>query len=828
MSDGAAPDPARDETILGSGGSLGLPGASGAPPVSERTGEEIGAYRLISLLGEGGFGEVWLAERRHPFVQRVAIKIIKPGMDSRAVIARFEQERQALAVMAHPGIAKVLDGGLTARGRPFFVMEHVRGQPITEFCDSRRLPLRERLRLFLQVCEAIQHAHLRGIIHRDIKPSNVLAFDVEGGEPAIKVIDFGVAKATQRGGGTQTIFTETGQMIGTLEYMSPEQADASTEDIDTRADVYSLGAVLYELLAGVTPHDSQALRAQPRLEQRRTVAEGDLPAPSERVSGIGQRDPAHLQRIAEARRESGAGLLRSLRRELEWIPLKATRRERQERYQSATDLARDVRNYLGGRPLVAGPETARYRVRKFVRRNRALVLGAAAVTGALAVGLALTFWQWREAVEARNDAVEREREAVAVTKFVTDSLVRADPMQGGDKDLTVKDAMAQAVEALGRGSLRGQPDVEVRLRNAIGLILLGNADYAGATAVALEARRIGDVAHPEPTQDRAMTLKILGAAARNENRLDEAERLLSDSLAMREAALGPMHAEVADGVNELATLYRSQGKFDRAEPLFRKAVEVLRTVPGSEDDYLPHAINNLAVIYDDQGRYKEAEPLYREALAMWERTLGPDHPDVANAYSNLAALGYATGDYAGAEANARKALAIREKALPAGHPAIGEGLNNLAAFLYAQKKFDEALPLYERALANFRAALGDDHPLVATGLNNVASLHRLQKRNAEAEPLFVQALAIREKALGPDHPDTGTSLNNLGLLFLDQGDFARAEPLLVRAEAVQAKQFVGDHPLLVKTRQNLAKLYRATGREDEAKAVEARTSSKPG
>ena len=642
------------------------------------------------------------------------------------------------------------------------------------------------------------------------------------------MIDFGVAKATQRGGGTQTIFTETGQMIGTLEYMSPEQADASTEDIDTRADVYSLGAVLYELLAGVTPHDSQALRAQPRLEQRRTVAEGDLPAPSERVSGIGQRDPAHLQRIAEARRESGAGLLRSLRRELEWIPLKATRRERQERYQSATDLARDVRNYLGGRPLVAGPETARYRVRKFVRRNRALVLGAAAVTGALAVGLALTFWQWREAVEARNEAVEREREAVAVTKFVTDSLVRADPMQGGDKDLTVKDAMAQAVEALGRGSLRGQPDVEVRLRNAIGLILLGNADYAGATAVALEARRIGDVAHPEPTQDRAMTLKILGAAARNENRLDEAERLLSDSLAMREAALGPMHAEVADGVNELATLYRSQGKFDRAEPLFRKAVEVLRTVPGSEDDYLPHAINNLAVIYDDQGRYKEAEPLYREALAMWERTLGPDHPDVANAYSNLAALGYATGDYAGAEANARKALAIREKALPAGHPAIGEGLNNLAAFLYAQKKFDEALPLYERALANFRAALGDDHPLVATGLNNVASLHRLQKRNAEAEPLFVQALAIREKALGPDHPDTGTSLNNLGLLFLDQGDFARAEPLLVRAEAVQAKQFVGDHPLLVKTRQNLAKLYRATGREDEAKAVEARTSSKPG
>ena len=806
---------ASDETVVGGTG----PAQGG---VAERPGDEVGPYRLISLLGEGGFGEVWLAERRHPFVQRVALKIIKPGMDSRAVVARFEQERQSLAVMSHPGIAKVLDGGLTARGRPFFVMEYVRGQPITEFCDSRRLTVRERLRLFLQVCEAIQHAHLKGIVHRDVKPSNVLAFDVEGGEPSIKVIDFGVAKATQRGAGSQTVFTETGQLIGTLEYMSPEQADATSEDIDTRADVYSLGAVLYELLAGVTPHDSRSLRSLPWREQQRIVSESDLPAPSARLSTVASADAALAARIVESRRESRAGLLRSLRRELEWIPLKATRRERQDRYQSASDLARDVRNYLDGKPLAAGPESVAYRVRKLVRRNRGIAVGGAAVAAAMAVGLALTFWQWREAVAARADAEQREREAVAVTKFVTESLVRADPMQGGDKDLTVKEAMAQAVDQLAKGALRDQPDVEVKLRNAIGLILLGNANYEGATAVVREARTIGERSHPEPTADRAMTLKLLGAAARNENRLDEAERLLSDSLAMREAVFGPDHAEVSDGVNELATLYRSQGKFDRAEPLFAKAVAILRTVPGSEHEYLPHAINNLAVIYDDQGKYAEAEPLYREALAIWERTLGPEHPDVANAYSNLAALGYATGDFAGAEANARKALAIREKSLPAGHPAIGEGLNNLAAFLYAQKKFDEALPLYERALAIWRAALGDEHPMIANGLNNVASLYRLQRRNAEAEPLFARALAIREKALGPDHPDTGSSLNNLGLLYLDEGDFARAEPLLVRAEAAQARQFVKDHPLLVKTRQNLAKLYRSTGRDAQAAEVESR------
>ena len=394
----------------------GLPSASifgdQLDAAGERAGDEIGAYTLVSKLGEGGFGAVWLAERRKPFTQRVALKIIKAGMDSRSIISRFEQERQTLAVMNHPNVARVIDGGVTPAGGPYFVMEYVKGQPITDFCDARALSNRDRLALFIQVCDAVQHAHSKGIIHRDLKPGNILVSAADGEHPLVKVIDFGVAKALTQLDTDELAKEEEGKMVGTPEYMSPEQAEAENDQIDTRSDVYSLGVILYELVSGVLPFDSGELRKKTYAEIQRTIREEAPPSLSVRLSVIKEKRSSQMQQIAKGRGATFERLLRDLRRELEWIPLKAMRREPKNRYQTAAAMAEDIRRYLDGLALEAAPRSSAYRLRKYVRRHLVFVLASAAVLVALVTGLALTFWQWREAVDARSLAQASELRAI--------------------------------------------------------------------------------------------------------------------------------------------------------------------------------------------------------------------------------------------------------------------------------------------------------------------------------------------------------------------------------------------------------------------------------
>ncbi len=632
----------------------------------EKSGEAIGPYVLIELLGEGGFGAVWHAERREPYVQQVALKLIRAGMDSESVLVRFEQERQALALMDHPHIAKVLDGGVTAAGRPWFAMEFVKGEPITAFCDRYHLGLHERLELFLQVCDAVQHAHMRGIIHRDLKPGNILVSQVEGAGAVAKVIDFGIAKALSARLSDHGAHTGIGQMIGTPEYMSPEQAEPDATDIDTRADVFALGVVLYELLAGTTPFDSKALRAQGFQHIQRTIREVDPPAPSARLTTLARQDPAARERMERVMRRRIDELARQLRSELELIPLKAMRKDRVERYASASDLALDVRNYLGGRPLLAVPESRAYRVRKWARRNRGFVVAASAVLVALVAGLVVSLVGWREAALQRAQAERRERDATRVMEFMTQTLAGANPMDGGDVDVSLADALDDAVRRLDAGELADHAESEAALRLEVARVLRGQGELARAGALARQAAVMFEVLEGQsPSVAAALTEQ--GLALLDGDDAKAALPVLQTALEINERALGAAAPGLVGNVTNVALAAAALGDGDRAIELHRRALAIATAAHGGPHESVAACMGNLGDLLASLGRLDDAEDLLARSLAMRELLLGADHPDVAEGQNNLAIVRWHRGDRAEADRLFNRALGIYERSYGPTH-----------------------------------------------------------------------------------------------------------------------------------------------------------------
>jgi serine/threonine protein kinase/Tfp pilus assembly protein PilF len=838
-------------------------------PIGERPGDSIGPYRLLSVLGEGGFGVVFLAERREPFVQRVALKVIKPGMDTKAVVARFEQERQALAVMDHPNVAKVLDGGVTPSGRPYFVMEHVQGEPLTAYCDRQRLTLRERLEIFVPVCEAVQHAHMKGIIHRDLKPSNIL-ISVKDGHPIPKVIDFGVAKAISHTLTEKTIFTDQGVLIGTPEYMSPEQAEMGGTDIDTRSDVYSLGVILYELLTGALPFDPKTLRSAGFAEIRRIIREVEPPRPSTRLSTADNPTGAAIARARHAERDR---IATELRRELEWIPLKALRKDRTRRYASAESLGADISRYLAGQALEAAPESRAYLVRKFVTRNRGPVLTAGMVAVALVAGFGTALWQAREVaiqrdtarVQARradeNAAAEKARaeELKLVSDFQSQMLggidttqagidlmadmrerfsaalekagvpeaeraTHADAFGAGLARVNATDAAAAvidrtilrpAIESIGK-QLRDQPVVAAQLRHALADLYRTIAFYDAAYPLQVGALETRKLVLGEEHPDTLTSIHNMGALLHVQGKLAEAEPYLREALEKRRRVLGEEHPETLEAIATMGYLLRAQGKVAEAEPYHREALEKRRRVLGEEHPETLEAINDMGRLHDAGGNWVEAHAHFHEALEKSRRVLGADHPTTLYLVNNVGLASRYLGRLADAEATLREAVELSIRVRGENHTETLTAVTNLAAALYERGKVVEAEVYFRDVLERRRRVLGEEHPDTILSMGYVARILHDQGKLAEAEAFSREALEKNRRVLGEAHDRTLLSINNVARTLETDGKLTEAEAYLREAMETSRRALGEEHmdtPLYI---HNLGALLRSQGRLGEA------------
>ncbi len=723
-------------------------------------------YQLVEELGKGGMGVVFLAEQTSPVKRQVALKVIKLGMDTHHVVARFEAERQALAVMDHPNIAKVFDGGATDTGRPYFVMELVRGTPLTKYCDQNRLTTRERLELFVPICEAVQHAHQKGVIHRDLKPSNVLVA-AQDGKPQPKIIDFGIAKAIDRRLAENTLFTEQGLLVGTPAYMSPEQAELSGLDIDTRTDVYSLGVMLYELLIGVLPFDPKALRAAAFAEIQRIIREAEPPKASTQITRLKDKEAA----VVQNRRTDAASLHRQLKGDLDSILQKAMAKDRARRYETAAGLAMDINRHLHHEPISARPPSTTYRLAKFARRHKMGLAAAAAVFLALVAGLVLATTgliraRRAEAVAGgeRDRANQEARTARRVSDFLVNIFQVSDPSQALGNTITAREILDKGAVRI-EEELKGEPLVKARLMDAMCLVYRNLGLFPQSASLAERALEVRRQELPPDDPLVAESLNSVGAIRYEMGDFAEAEHLFRDALDIRRKKYDEEHLDVAVSANDLAMTLNMLGRYDEAEPLYRQALAIRQKLQGDENPEVAQSLNNLGMFLYRRAEYAEAEQLFRQALDMNRRLLGDVHPEIASYLNNLGMVLRDSGRLDEAEAAFRQSVALHHKLYGPDHPSSGNATVNLAALLVRMGKFEEAERDYLEVIALYARVFGQDNINTATVRNLLGECLTKMGKFPQAEKLLVDSLAIIKGRFGQGHPRTQAIVRRLVALY---------------------------------------------------------------
>jgi len=764
----------------------------------------IGPYRVLQVIGEGGMGVVYEAEQLHPVRRRVAVKVMKAGMDCEQVVARFETERQALAVMKHPHIAHMLDAATTEDGRPYFVMERVHGEPITDYCDRHRLTTRERVRLFLQAASAIQHAHQKGVVHRDLKPSNMLV-EVSDGRPVLKIIDFGIAKAVGVRLTDAAFVTRHGQIVGTPAYMSPEQAEGSELDVDTRTDIYSLGVVLYELLAGALPFDKRMF-AKPDFVFQYLLRDTDAPTPSARFASLAETQIT----VARNRRTEVRALRRELRGDLDWVVMKAMEKDRTRRYETPQALGHDLERFLDCEPVEARPPTVAYRTSRFVRRHR-LGVGSAAAIVTLLVGssVALT-------VQASN--LGRERDTAGEMATFLESLFEAtDPYAGERRDtLNISQFVRLGAERV-RSDLRDRPEVQARMFVVLGKVFRNLGRYDESRPLLSDALALYEQAGDADSREAVGTREILGFLERDMGDAKRSAATLEKVVAARRERGAPR--ELGTALMGLGNARQDLGEFDQAEAAYQEALDVLEAELGPDADKTMQALNNLATVRVRKGDYAGAEPAFRRALEAGRRSLGPDHPNTLSFANNLAFVLQDLKRLDEAEALYRDNLERARARFEAPSPEVARVLNNLGSVLLEQGDAAAAEPYLAEALDMRRAVYGPTHPSVAATLNNVASAKDRLGDFEGAEAAWRDALKILEATAGPSNPRVAPVLVGLGRLAHERGRHRDAVGWYRRAEAIRVATLGDTHPLTATLRIDLGRDLIEAGDTDAAQRV---------
>ncbi len=747
-------------------------------------------YMLHEKIGEGGMGEVWVAQQSEPVKRKVALKLIKTGMDSRSVLQRFEQERQALALMDHPNIARVLDGGMTPTGQPFFVMELVNGMPLNKFCDEARLTPNDRLALFVPICQAVQHAHQKGIVHRDLKPGNILVTLIDS-KPVPKVIDFGVAKATEGKITEDTLATGFGNVVGTLEYMSPEQAGVTGEDVDTRADIYSLGVILYELLTGLRPIDAGRLKKAALHEMFRIIQEEEPPRPSTRLS-----TDEGLPSFAALRQTEPGKLTAMLRGELDWVVMKCLEKQRERRYETANALARDIQRFLADEVVDARPPSAGYRFGKFLQRNKGPVVAASLVLMALVAGISgTTFGMFRaetrrkEAEQARDDEAkarvqareERDRTNLLNQFLIKDLLTSSDPNQAQGREITVKEVLANAAARLETAFLN-RPDLESAMRITLGNTYAALAEYDAAE---LHLQLASKLCREKLPNSPTLAIEAGNSLARLrilQGRVDEATAMARQNLLDAEQQLGADHQETLTAMDTLGTVLRDQGEVDEAETYLTKALDARRRILGEESRDTLVSAGELALLRQSQGQMIAAEQLLRDALKPQRRIFGSKHPDTLSMMSGLGLVLFEMHKLDEAADLFQECLATRTVVQGPEHPDTLVAMHNLALAFEAQQKLDDSIRLERRCLELSRRIRGEQHPETLVVMGSLGSKLRVVGQLKEAEALLQETVDSQRKVLGEKHPATLVMQANLSSVFRAEGKLVEAESLLLHTK----------------------------------------------